>query len=119
MGAMDGGPCLHYDCTNRNSFGYCRTTACINEHYSREWMESTLSKSTSADAKPFGNGLDVCPVCGKPSTIGKPMTNYSRIISKTPEELAEFLYVKTCEDGYPQFGTTQDWLGWLRQEVSE
>lgn len=27
------GPCPHYDCTNRNSFGYCNTTACINSNY--------------------------------------------------------------------------------------
>ena len=27
------GPCLHYDCTNRNSSGYCKTTTCINSNY--------------------------------------------------------------------------------------
>ncbi len=27
------GPCPHYDCTNRNSFGYCNSTACINPNY--------------------------------------------------------------------------------------
>lgn len=27
------GPCPHYDCTNRNSFGYCDSTACINPNY--------------------------------------------------------------------------------------
>lgn len=49
----------------------------------------------------------------------KTITNYENLIRKTPEELAEFLYVKTCEDGYPQFGTTQEWLDWLKQEASE
>ena len=48
----------------------------------------------------------------------KPKTNYDRIISKTPEELARFLYVKTCEDGYPQFDTIPGWLDWLKQEAT-
>lgn len=30
------GPCPHYDCTNRNSFGYCNTTACINPNYNHK-----------------------------------------------------------------------------------
>lgn len=25
--------CPHYDCANRNSFGYCKTTGCINPNY--------------------------------------------------------------------------------------
>ena len=43
MGTMIGGFCLHYDCSNRNSFGYCKTTVCINEHYQQEqWgLQST------------------------------------------------------------------------------
>lgn len=30
MRMMSGGPCSHYDCSNRNVFGYCNTTVCIN-----------------------------------------------------------------------------------------
>lgn len=44
------------------------------------------------------------------------MTWGDKIRAMTDEELAEFLYVKTCEDGYPQFCTTQEWLDWLKQE---
>ena len=44
MRTMSGGPCLHYDCSNRNSFGYCKTTACINEHYQQEqWITTERS----------------------------------------------------------------------------
>ena len=70
---MSGGPCLHYDCSHRNSFGYCKTTVCINEHYQQEqWgSPSTTNKSESV--------------------VKKPQTNYDRLISKTPEELARFL----------------------------
>ena len=46
----------------------------------------------------------------------KSPTRADRIRRMTDEELAEFLYVKTCEDGYPQFGTMQEWLDWLKQE---
>ena len=47
MRTMSGGPCLHYDCTNRNSFGYCRTSVCINEHYMNEQVGRTSNCSES------------------------------------------------------------------------
>ena len=40
----------------------------------------------------------------------KPITNYDRIISKTPEELAEWLEAHCYQYG---------WLDWLKQEVKE
>ena len=45
-----------------------------------------------------------------------PITNADRIRSMSDEELAEYLFIKTCEDGYPQFTSRNDWLEWLRQE---
>lgn len=45
MKTMSGGPCLHYDCSNRNSFGYCKTTACINDNY--RWEQWNDSQSTT------------------------------------------------------------------------
>lgn len=54
------------------------------------WSNETVTVD-HIEAKPFGNGIDVCPVCGKPYTIGKPITNYDRIVSKSPEELAKFI----------------------------
>ena len=53
--------------------------------------------------------------CRKSRTVEP--TNADRIRSMTDEELAEYLYVKTCEDGYPQFTSRNDWLEWLRQEA--
>lgn len=41
MRTMSGSPCLHYDCSNRNSFGYCKTTVCINERYQQEQWVTT------------------------------------------------------------------------------
>ena len=29
------GQCKHYDCSNRTSHGYCKTSVCINERYSQ------------------------------------------------------------------------------------
>lgn len=107
MRTMSGSPCLHYDCSNRNSFGYCKTTVCINEHYQQEqWgSPSTTNKSESV--------------------VKKPQTRADRIRSMTDEELAEFLrvvggcgpchdqaYCKSrprCEDNC--------WLDWMRQEA--
>jgi hypothetical protein len=47
----------------------------------------------------------------------KLQTNADRIRAMSNEELASFLYVKTCEDGYPAFDTFGQWLGWLKQEA--
>ena len=47
------------------------------------------------------------------------ITNADRIRSMTDEELARFLYIKTCEDGYPQFDNIPRWLEWLKQEAEE
>ena len=46
-----------------------------------------------------------------------PATNADRIRSMSDEELAEYLFIKTCEDGFPQFTTKNDWLDWLRREA--
>lgn len=58
-----------------------------------------------------------CPVCGAEMRIGTDMTNADRLRSMSDEELADFLYVKTCEDGYPQFGTIREWRDWLKEEA--
>lgn len=70
---MSGSPCRHYDCSNRNSFGYCKTTVCINEHYQQEqWgSPSTTNKSESV--------------------VKKPQTNADHIRAMTDEELAQYL----------------------------
>lgn len=53
MRTMSGGLCPHYDCSNRNSFGYCQTTVCINEHYQQEqWgLQPTTNKFESVTIK--------------------------------------------------------------------
>lgn len=92
------------------------------------WTNKTVTVD-HVEAKPFGNGIDVCPVCGKPSTIGKPKTNADRIRSMTDEELAELISDRIdcceCEHMYAGEGkpchngeTCPDyWLDWLKQEV--
>lgn len=45
-----------------------------------------------------------------------PITNADRIRQMSDKELAKFLYIKTCEDGYPQFDNIPGWLNWLKQE---
>ena len=130
MRTMSGGPfqqmslylpCLHYDCSNRNSFGYCKTTACINEHYQQEQygLPSTTNKcesvvikqqtKTNGDkmramsdeelAKIIGENID-CKICKK-------MANNNGLcpgsIINIPGEL-------DCYDV---------WLKWLKKEVEE
>jgi len=86
-------------------------------------------------------GLDINPChgcedydaldgCKSNGGCGKPITNYDRIISKTPEELAEWLrnirYSWTClpRDNGNRCADFKDdcnacWLDWLRQETKE
>lgn len=44
------------------------------------------------------------------------VTNANRIRAMSDKELARFLYIKTNEDGYPQFDNIPKWLDWLKQE---
>lgn len=100
MRTMSGSPCLHYDCSNRNSFGYCKTTVCINEHYRQEqWgLPSTTNKTES-----------VCI---------KPQTNADRIRTMSDEELAEWAHDMTLiamEIGL----STEWWLSWLKSPAGK
>ena len=76
MRTMSGDPCLHYDCTNRNSFGYCKTTACINPKYS------------NIGTAQYGQGVQK-----------RIATNADRIRSMSDEELAELIFdCVACDD---------------------
>ena len=108
MRIMSGGPCLHFDCTNRNSFGYCKTTACINSHYQQEqWgLPSTSNASDKV-------------------TI-KPQTNADRIRGMTDKQLAEWGASRQCPSpayhgnyNCMNLACEDCWLDWLRQEASE
>ena len=96
---------------------------CRNNPFATDVWSNTIT-TDRIEARPFGNGIDVCPVCGKPSTIGKPQTNYDRIVSMKPEALA----IAICTDfgGIPwckNIPECQDSLcvgcvvKWLKQEA--
>lgn len=74
MRTMSGGRCMHYDCANRNIFGYCQTTVCINALYQQEqWgLPSTTNKSESV--------------------VIKQPTNADRIRSMTDEEIEDWYW---------------------------
>ena len=98
MRTMSGSPCFHYGCSNRNSFGYCNTTVCINEHYQQEqWgLPSTTNKSESV--------------------VKKLITNADRIRSMTDDELADE-YIRIYRE-LPKYSDSWAWLReWLKQEV--
>lgn len=93
------------------------------------WTNKTVTVD-HIDATPFGNGLDVCPVCGKPSTIGKPQTNADRIRAMSDEELAAFMFnANGCPMWVSDYSCKEDkgchgakgacWLDWLKQEATE
>ena len=101
-------PCKHFDCSNRNSFGYCKTTVCINEHYQQEqWgSPSTTNKSESV--------------------VKKPQTNADRIRAMSDEELAKSIArIAMCVDckiknptcTLPISNCEKSWLEWLKQEA--
>lgn len=61
--------------------------------------------------------VDCCPY----ST--PPLTNYDRIISKTPEELAEWIYQVQDGDAYQKENflpplSKSWWLDWLKKEAN-
>lgn len=100
------GICMHYDCTNRNSFGYCKTTACINQNYQHEQWISTSNRTEKV--------------------VVKPQTNADRIRAMSDEELAEFIWDRSFFYGRPpkrncmqcnQDSCRDCWLDWLKREV--
>lgn len=99
MRTMSGCPCLHYDCSNRNSFGYCKTTVCINEHYQQEqWgLLSTTNKNESV--------------------VIKQQTNADCIRAMTDEELAEWINKHDCHTNLYGYDPKEAILDWLKQEV--
>lgn len=108
MRTMSGSLCLHYDCSNRNSFGYCKTPVCINVHYQREqWgLPSTTNKSESV--------------------VIKQQTNADRIRAMSDAEKADFLCdIGECDRRCPakigdcifsDSNCRSAWLDWLEQE---
>lgn len=92
MRTMSGGPCLHYECTNRNSFGYCKTTACINPKYS------------NIGTAQYGQDVQK-----------RIVTNADRIRSMTDEELAHTLWL-TAKGGIIGQRSEDEWLDWLKKE---
>lgn len=98
---MSGRPCLHYGCSNRNSFGYCKTTVCINEHYQQEqWgSPSTTNKSESV--------------------VKKSQTNADRIRAMSDEELVKHLACQWKECKNMGIDCDKCLLEWLKQEVSK
>lgn len=88
MRTMSGDPCLHYDCTNRNNFGYCKTTACINPKYS------------NIGTAQYGQGVQK-----------RIATNADRIRSMSDEDLATVLTLVNL--GHISY---KEYLEWLKQE---
>lgn len=119
MRIMTGGPCLHYNCSNRNSFGYCKTTACINEHYQQEQW-GLLSTTNN---------------CESVVIIQQIKTNGDKMRAMSDEELAkiigENIDCKICKNMANTDGLCPSsiingeldcysvWLKWLKKEVKE
>lgn len=89
---------------NKTASGYCATTACINPQYS------------NIGTVQYGQGVQK-----------RIVTNYDRLVSKSPEELTE--WIESIEpaacpwrDDHGdncRFTHCRDcWLDWLKQEVS-
>lgn len=89
-------------CGMLNSRGFCSLTACRYP-----------SNMIVVEPKVI-RGMMVNP------QIEKPMTNYDRLISKTPEELAEYLS-SICYDFWKMFvdDPKKMWLDWLKSPVDD
>lgn len=49
----------------------------------------------------------------------KPITNYERLIRKTPEELARCIWAVQSEIKHEDLFSTDGWYVWLMQEAAE
>ena len=82
------------------------------------WTNKTVTVD-HVEAKPFGNGIDVCPVCGKP------YTNYDRIKRLDADALAEEI-VKCVDADFFRINvlgtkphTKEEWSEWLKRPIKE
>lgn len=88
-------------CGNKTASGYCATTVCINPQYS------------NIGTAQYVQGVQK-----------RTVTNYDRLVSKTPEEMAPwFNSYFTCP---PKTTCPKDeascekcWLDWLKEEAEE
>lgn len=53
MYSAGNGQCKHFDCSNRTSQGYCRTSVCINPNYANVCTDIS-KKSETAQRPPLG-----------------------------------------------------------------
>lgn len=101
MRTMSGSPCLHYDCSNRNSFGYCKTTVCINEHYQQEqWgPQSTKNKTDSSVPTLYGYPIEHLAMIARvmarenctPEDVVRMLQNAGEIAKMVRDEMMEML----------------------------
>ena len=81
-------------CDNKTASGYCATTVCINPQYS------------NIGTAQYGQGVQK-----------RIITNYEKLIRKTPEEMAAWIadrpVVSEYDENNPQH---KAWLDWLKQE---
>lgn len=49
----------------------------------------------------------------------KPQTNHDRIVSKTPEELARWIWAVQSGIEHEDIVSTDGWLDWLREKAKE
>ena len=102
----------------------------VKIRYSDEFVCPTCGRHTAMVCHTDGTHQAHCMICDVYYDVEiAPTTNYDRIISKTPEELADFLWsiganpatgnyylngklLFSCADG-------NGWLDWLKQEATE
>lgn len=72
MISAGNGICPHYNCSNRTSQGYCKTSVCIHPHYSQIGSEHRTSSSYWETA-PIEDAVCVvrCKDCENAIDIGK------------------------------------------------
>lgn len=75
--------------------------------WKRKIYNSCFAVSAHAEKLPEDNYTKSTPV----------WTNYDRLISKTPEELAEWISSNCTGDGYGN--STVEWLDWLTSPVAK
>ena len=82
-------------------------------------MDGCIYRTKDGECDLYSEGGKFHAFCCNMNTCeGRKMTNYDRIVSKTPEELAEWIAggVLNLAGGALKMAT-EAWLDWLRQEA--
>ena len=102
MRTMSGGPCPHDDCSNRNSFGYCKTPVCINVHYQQEqWgLPSTTNHHDELIERILTAQEEMLKHCIEANSVTLNGRKYGKLIENLPPNIKPTIFGMAVKADY-------------------